>query len=56
MKPIVLLSGPVGAGKTTIARGLVAISPSPIAYIEGDKFWSFIAKNEGGQSRHKTSK
>lgn len=53
MKSIVLLSGPVGAGKTTIARELIALSSASIAYIEGDTFWSFIAKNEGGQSRHK---
>ena len=42
MKPIILLSGPVGAGKSTVARELVAISPGPIACIEGDTFWSFI--------------
>lgn len=42
MKPIILLSGPVGAGKSTVARDLVAISPAPVAYIEGDTFWSFI--------------
>ncbi|HEY1464650.1 MAG TPA: hypothetical protein VGF44_14630 [Terriglobales bacterium] len=53
MKSIVSLSGPVGAGKTTIAREFIALSSGSIAYIEGDKFWSFIAKNENGQTRHK---
>jgi adenylate kinase family enzyme len=48
MKPIILLSGPVGAGKSTVARELVAISPSPIACIEGDTFWSFIKGPAGG--------
>lgn len=44
MKPVILLSGPPGAGKTTVAAELVKISPEPIACIEGDKFWSFFAK------------
>jgi len=41
---VILLSGPVGAGKTTVARELVAALPGPVACIEGDKFWFFIAK------------
>jgi predicted ABC-type ATPase len=45
MKPIILLSGPVGAGKTTVARELVKSTLGPAAYIEGDKFWWFIAKD-----------
>jgi adenylate kinase family enzyme len=45
MKPIVLLSGPPGAGKTTVAKELVKISRGPVAYIEGDKFWCFFAKD-----------
>ena len=44
MKSIVLLSGPIGAGKTTIARAIAAASPAPVTYIEGDRFWSFLAK------------
>jgi chloramphenicol 3-O-phosphotransferase len=41
---VVMLSGPVGAGKTTVARELVAISPAPLSYIEGDVFWSLFTK------------
>jgi predicted kinase len=41
---MIILSGPVGAGKSTVARELIAISAGPTAYIEGDIFWSFIAK------------
>lgn len=43
---VVMLSGPVAAGKTTVARELVAISPAPLCYIEGDAFWSVFAKPE----------
>ncbi len=52
MKPIMLLSGPVGAGKSTVAHELIASSPGPCACIEGDTFWSFIAKSTG-TGRHK---
>jgi len=52
MKSIILLSGPVGAGKTTVARELIACSAGPIAFIEGDKFWFFIVKS-AYKSRHK---
>src|SRR5271157_6208771 len=55
-KPIVMLSGPIGAGKTTVARELVASSPDSIAYIEGDTFWSFIAKRAPGLRREKNFK
>lgn len=45
-----MLSGPVAAGKTTVARELIKLLPEPLAYIEGDTFWSFIAK-PGQRSR-----
>jgi adenylate kinase family enzyme len=41
-----MLSGPVGAGKTTGARELLSILPGPLSYLEGDTFWSFIAKSK----------
>jgi hypothetical protein len=44
IKPIIIISGPIGAGKTTVAGELVKMLPPPVVYIEGDKFWSFIAK------------
>jgi len=50
------MSGPVGAGKSTVARELVAWSLAPIAYIEGDTFWSFIAKGDKSLSRLKNFK
>lgn len=37
--------------KTTVARELLALLPSPAAYIEGDTFWSFLVK---GSSRGPT--
>jgi hypothetical protein len=52
MKSIILLAGPVGASKTTVAQALVAATPGPIAYIEGDTFWSFIPKS-AGTGRHR---
>ena len=39
-----MLSGPVGAGKTTVARELQAISPAPLCYIEGDSLWPIFVK------------
>lgn len=42
-----ILSGPVGAGKTTVARELVTCLAPPVAHIEGDQFWFFIAKGTG---------
>lgn len=44
MAPILILSGPVGSGKSTVARELIPLLPSPAAYLEGDKFWSFLVQ------------
>lgn len=55
-KSIVILSGPVGAGKTTVARELVASSTSPLAYIEGDTFWAFISRRSPAQRIEKSFK
>ena len=50
---VVMLSGPVGAGKTTVARELVALSKGPQCYLEGDTFWSFFTKMDGGERRER---
>ncbi|HXE54041.1 MAG TPA: AAA family ATPase [Tepidisphaeraceae bacterium] len=47
---VIMLSGPVGAGKTTVARELLRLLTAPVSYIEGDTFWPFIA-DAGGRSR-----
>ena len=39
---VIFLSGPIGAGKTTVAKALLPLLPGPLSYIEGDTFWSFI--------------
>jgi chloramphenicol 3-O-phosphotransferase len=54
MASIIILSGPVGAGKTTIARELVACSSGPIVNIEGDKFWSFLTKQDAAAGPRKS--
>ena len=45
-----MLSGPFGAGKTTVARELVSRLQGPVSRIEGDIFWTFIA-NSGRHNR-----
>jgi chloramphenicol 3-O-phosphotransferase len=54
---LVIISGPVGAGKTTVARELIAHTTGPTAYIEGDRFWPFIVRSveadEGGFTNFK---
>lgn len=43
-KSIIILSGPVGAGKSTTACELVKLLPEPLVHIEGDSFWKHIVK------------
>lgn len=50
---IILLAGPPGAGKSTVARELVATSTGPTVCIEGDKFWTFFVKGGPNQVRAK---
>jgi chloramphenicol 3-O-phosphotransferase len=50
---VVMLSGPVGAGKTTVAREMVSISPAPLCYIEGDTFWSLFTKPDAKPRRER---
>ena len=51
MGSLVVISGPIGSGKTTVARALVEASPPPLAYIEGDDFWRYLAKPAVGGPR-----
>jgi adenylylsulfate kinase-like enzyme len=41
---VTIISGPVGAGKTTVAKELIGLLPAPVSYIEGDTFWSFVSR------------
>lgn len=54
IRPIIILSGPVAAGKSTVAKELIKLAAVPTVYIEGDKFWFFIVKEEKsiGRSRN----
>jgi hypothetical protein len=48
---VTILSGPIGAGKTAVSKELIALSPGPLAYIEGDQFWPFLVKRSAGDRR-----
>jgi chloramphenicol 3-O-phosphotransferase len=50
MGSVLIVSGPVGAGKTTVCRELIASASGPTAYIEGDGFWTYIVKPAAHQS------
>jgi chloramphenicol 3-O-phosphotransferase len=41
---IIFLSGPIGAGKTAVAKALLPLLPAPLSYIEGDTFWSAMTR------------
>jgi len=45
--PIVIVAGPIGAGKTTVANAMVPLLDGKVARIEGDLFWLFLAKGFG---------
>lgn len=51
MAGVILLSGPIGAGKTAVAHELAPLLPEPLAAIEGDRFWGFLAKPKPGGVR-----
>jgi adenylate kinase family enzyme len=48
---VTILSGPIGAGKTAVSKELIARSPGPLAYVEGDQFWRFLVKRADGDRR-----
>jgi chloramphenicol 3-O-phosphotransferase len=48
---VIILSGPIGSGKTTVAVELVALWSKPLAYIEGDKFWPFLVRKKDWDRR-----
>ncbi|HVN00533.1 MAG TPA: AAA family ATPase [Caulobacteraceae bacterium] len=49
MGSIIVISGPVGAGKSTVAKALIRSAAPPAALIEGDDFWGFLAKPKPGR-------
>ncbi|HEY1863650.1 MAG TPA: AAA family ATPase [Roseiarcus sp.] len=51
MATVTILSGPIGAGKTAVSKELIALWPGPLAYIEGDTFWSFLVKRAESDRR-----
>jgi adenylylsulfate kinase-like enzyme len=50
---VIFLTGPIGAGKTAVAQELLQLLPSPLSYIEGDTFWSYI-RNAGERGMRET--
>jgi len=50
---VVMLSGPIGAGKTTVARELLSLTTAPSCYLEGDTFWSLFAMPDATARRER---
>jgi hypothetical protein len=53
MNSIVILTGPIGAGKTTVAGELVGLLSDPVVSIEGGVFWTFLVQIHPRQSSAK---
>lgn len=50
---VVMLSGPIGAGKTTVARELISLASAPTCYLEGDTFWPIFVTPDPSQRRER---
>ena len=50
---VVMLSGPIGAGKSTVAHLLLPLLEGSWVYLEGDAFWKFIVR-PGKRSRRES--
>lgn len=48
---LIIISGPIGAGKTAVAKELVKSLPGPLIYLEGDTFWAHFLNSEGAGPR-----
>jgi len=50
---VIMLSGPIGSGKTTVAQKLLSKLSGRVSYIEGDTFWQFFAKADDQDRRER---
>jgi gluconate kinase len=50
---LIILSGPVGAGKTAVGEELKELMAGPTVYIEGDTFWKHIVRDSNDEPFNK---
>lgn len=48
---LIIISGPIGSGKTTVAKELLEHIDPPLIYVEGDTFWQHFIKTTEDEGR-----